>query len=117
MPEDFNWIAFVTALGGASAIGLFFREIFNIFTLLRKGVSAKESKRRGDIVAQRDHAIQRAERAELRAEEAENRVDAERENRRIVWAHAARLERLLLLAGIEPGTFPDIDETTQETNR
>lgn len=109
---DFNWIGLITALGGFGAAALFVREIFNIVTLLRNGVAAKETQRRNDIIAQRDAAIAERDRANERAAAAEQRVDRERENRRRLSTHASTLERAVILAGITPPTWPEFDETT-----
>lgn len=113
-----SWIGPITALGGLGAIALFTREIVNIFGLMRKGVSARESKRRTDIVAQRDMAIAERDAAYQRAEEAEARVDRERANRRRLSEYAARLLRHLIVSGVEaPMPWPDIDETTEITKK
>ena len=113
-----SWIGPITALGGLGAIALFARELVNIFGLLRKGVAARESKRRHDIVAQRDKAIAERDAAYRRAAAAEARVDRERENRRLLSEYAARLLRQLLIAGVEAfAPWPDIDETTDIPKR
>ncbi|MBP2419989.1 hypothetical protein [Microbacterium imperiale] len=110
-----NWIGIITALGGLGAIALFFREIVAIVKLLRNGVAARESRRKNDIIAQRDAAIAERDAANQRAAAAEARTDRERENRRLVEGLAARLERKLILAGGTPDPWPDIDETTEIT--
>lgn len=110
--ESFNWIGLITALGGLGAAALFTRELVNIVSLLRKGVAAKENRRRSDIIAQRDAALAERDAAIRRAAEAQARVDQELENRRILQAFAARLERQLIIAGTDPHPWPDIDETT-----
>jgi hypothetical protein len=105
-----SWIPIITGLGGLGAIALFFREIVAIVKMLRNGVAARESTRKSDIIAQRDDAVARAAASEAR-------TDRERENRRLIEAHAARLQRQLILGGGEPPEWPDIDETTDITNR
>ncbi len=113
--EGNNWIGIITALGGLGAIALFAREIVAIVKLLRNGVAARESRRRNDIIAQRDAAIAERDTANRRAAAAEARTDPERENRRRLGTYAAQLERALILAGGAPAPWPDIDETTEIT--
>lgn len=115
--ENFNWVGLITALGGFGAAALFVREITRMFGLLRRGVAAKESTRRGDIVAQRDHALKERDIALSRAAVAEGRYDLELKNRRLLQTHVARLERQIILAGAEPPTWPVIDETTDLPKR
>lgn len=110
-----SWIPIITGLGGLGAIALFFREIVAIAKLLRNGVAARESKRRNDIIAQRDAAIAERDAANKRAAEAEKRTDRERANRRVLETHAAHLEVALIRAGGAPNAWPDIDETTEIT--
>jgi hypothetical protein len=64
--------AVIIALLGAGGLGAFFKDIVEGLWKLRRGVSARETKRRIDVVQQRDEAIERASRAE-------RNVDAMRE--------------------------------------
>lgn len=56
--------AVIIALLGAGGLGAFFKDIIEGLWKLRRGVSARETKRRIDVVQQRDEAIDRADRAE-----------------------------------------------------
>lgn len=56
--------AVIIALLGAGGLGAFFKDIVEGLWKLRRGVSARETKRRIDVVQQRDEAIERAARAE-----------------------------------------------------
>ncbi|WP_104317348.1 hypothetical protein [Rathayibacter sp. AY1E1] len=86
--ESVNIVALIVAVLGAGGIGVFFRELVSIITLIKTGVSAKESKRKNDLVAQRDREYQRAE--------------AEARNRRRMEEHATVMRRELILRGVEP---------------
>lgn len=107
---DVNWIPVLVAAIGAGGLSAFAREIVDVVTKVRNGVSARESKRKNDIIAQRDRAV-------VRAEAAEARTDREREARRLVEAHAARLEIALIRAGGDPPAWPDIDDTTDPVRK
>jgi hypothetical protein len=85
--ESINIVALVVALLGVGGIGVFFREIVGIITLIRNGVSAKESKRKNDLVAQRDYEYQRAE--------------IETSNRLTLVDHVSQLRRLFIENGME----------------
>lgn len=104
--ESFNLVAFVVAVLGAGGIGAAIREVVSVITLARAGVSGKEQKRKDDLVAQRDRAVAEAEAADARA-------DAEAARRRLLQESLARERRRLIESGIEPGPWPDIDESTQ----
>ena len=85
----------------------------SVITLARKGVSGKEDRRRGDIIAQRDHARALQLEAESGERAADARADRERLNR-IAWQeHAARLRRRLIDNGVDPDPEPVIDDTTE----
>lgn len=85
--ENVNVVALVVAVLGAGGIGVFFRELVSIITLIKTGVSAKESKRKNDLVAQRDREYQRAE--------------AEARNRRRMEEYASVLRRDLIARGVD----------------
>jgi len=99
-------VAFVVAVLGAGGIGAAIREVVSVITLARAGVSGKEQKRKEDIVAQRDRAVADADAADARA-------DAEAARRRLLQEALSRERRRLIEHGVEPGPWPDIDETTQ----
>jgi hypothetical protein len=106
--QDFNLVAFVVAVLGAGGIGAAVREIVAVITLARAGVSGKEQKRKEDLVAQRDRAVAEAEASDARA-------DAEAARRRRFQETLSRERRRLIEHGVEPGPWPDIDETTEPT--
>jgi Sec-independent protein translocase protein TatA len=114
--QDINLVAILVAVLGAGGLGAFAREIADVVTKLRNGVSARESKRKNDIITQRDAAVAERNAANKRADAAEGRTDRERENRRRMEVHAARLQRHLILVGEVPDEWPEIDETTEITN-
>lgn len=111
--ENINLVALVVAVLGAGGIGAAIREIVAVVTLARSGVSGKEQKRKEDIIAQRDHAIARMKDAEREADESESRADVEARRRRVLQESLARERRRLIELGHEPGSWPDIDETTE----
>lgn len=92
--------AFVIALGGGAGIAKLIDGVMKI----RAGMSARESNRKIDIVQQRDLAL-------AREEKAWRLVDAEAEKRRVIQEWAARLERRLILAGIEYEAEPELEKT------
>lgn len=101
-----NWVAVLVAVLGAGGIGAAIREIANVVTLSRQGVSGKEDKRRVDIVAQRDHALAMQAEAEAGERAADARADLEAEQRRHWQEVAARLRRQLIELGADPGPWP-----------
>jgi len=105
-----NILPWIVALGGATGIGLLFREITSVVTLLRKGVSAKEDKRKIDIVHQRDRALRRE--AEMSV-----RYEHEASGRRKVQEYASQLRRKLFEQGIplnELEPFPEQHTLSRE---
>lgn len=112
----FNWIGLIAALGGGAGIALMFERVFNVVGLIKKGVSARESKRKVDIVAARDAAIARADAAEERARVSDLRADAEWSYRRRAMTYAARLSWQLEKSGIEPHPWPSELEDTEPAN-
>lgn len=94
----------LVALGGGAGVALMLREFVAVFATIRSGVSAKEGKRKTDIVQQRDEALERARRAEARA-------DAEATKRRSFQEYAAELRRQLIENGLRPGNPPDVETT------
>lgn len=109
---DVNIIALVVAVVGAGGIGAAIREVVNVVTLARQGLSGREDRRRSDIVAQRDAALAQAKDAEAEADRHEARADDEADKRRQAQELAARYRLQLIRHGIQPAVWSDIDETT-----
>lgn len=102
--EDVSPVALLVAVIGAGGIGVFFRDIVDVFLKLRDGLSAREKNRKIDIVQQRDQALRREEKAwEQR--------DAEAAKRRRMEEHASELRRLAIENGIEPPPYPVLERT------
>lgn len=101
-----NWVAIAVAILGGGGVGVAIREIVNVFTLARNGVSGREDKRRVDIIAQRDHAIAMQAEAEAAERAADARADREAEERRHWQEAAARLRRQIIETGGDPGPWP-----------
>ena len=85
-------VALVVALIGTGGAGLFVREIVDVFCKLVLGISAKESKRKLDLV-------QRAEDAEDRADLADARADVAVQNQGVLREYAQGLRVELIEAG------------------
>lgn len=103
--EKASLVTIIVAVLGAGGLGAFAREIADIISKVRRGVSTRESNRKNDIIGQRDAAIERAN-----AEQA--RADHERALR-IAWQlHAGSLSYQLSSSGIAPGNLPDDFEDT-----
>lgn len=124
-----NTLPLIIALGGGAGIGLGVKALVDTIIAVRAGVSAREGKRRTDIVQQRDEALaeiavehRRAMSAELRADEAvaladwaERNMQIARTNETRAREHASEL-RLLLMekAKLRRNELPDwplMDET------
>lgn len=106
--QDVNIVAILVACLGAGGLGAFAREIADIASKVRRGVSTRESNRKNDIIAQRDEAL------ELAKDERE-RADDER-RLRIGWQnYAAGLAYKMRLAGGAPDPLPDGLEDTSPT--
>lgn len=97
--ENINVVAIVVAVVGAGGFGVFVRELADVVTKVRSGVSAKESKRKDDLVAQRDYQYRRAE--------------AEARNRRRLEEYAAKLRRSLIEANADNKItpWPNLEDT------
>lgn len=91
-----NYLPLVVASIGSGGIGAFVMSIITGIGKLQRGVSARESKRRIDIVQQRDEAITREDEQRARADAADSRA-------RGAIEYAARCRIQLINAGIEPG--------------
>lgn len=116
--QNVNWVALLVALVGGGGVGVAVREIVNVVMLARQGVSGKEDKRRADIVAQRDHALQMQEEAEAGERAADARADREAEHRRFWQELAARLRLTIINLGGDPGPWPNFghDEPSKESS-
>ena len=99
--------ALVIAFLGAGGLGAFFKDIFEGLWKLRSGVSARETKRRIDVVQQRDEAYTRLELERERADRAERNVATLREY--TTSLRIALLEAKVPRTRIEP--IPDLERT------
>lgn len=104
---EVNWIAVIVGLLGAGGIGAAVREIAGMITLVRSGVSSKEDRRKADIVAQRDWAMEQMKIAQDEADEAEQLFEFERYQRRLLEDELAIARRKLLESGHELDTWPN----------
>lgn len=97
----------IAALLGAGGIGAFFKDLFEVVFKLRSGVSARETKRRIDVVQQRDEAYTR----ELLERE---RADREARNSQRLQITVTRLQMQLIRAGVDERVvepMPDLENT------
>lgn len=106
-----DWVPIVAAVIGGGGVGALFREIVAGISKLAGGMSARESKRKVDIVQQRDAAIAREERARRSEDQAWRQVDREAMKRRAVLDYAARLRRRLIELGETPEPEPTFEHT------
>lgn len=88
----------IVALVGTGGLGLFAREIVDIISKVRRGVATKESKRKADIIAQRDTAMRAAE--------------EERARRIAFQEYSGALRYQLRVNGLNPDPLPDGLEDT-----
>lgn len=102
--ENVSPIALIVAAIGAGGIGVFFRDLVDVFLKLRDGLSAREKNRKVDIVQQRDQALRREEIAWRER-------DAEASKRRRMEEYASQLRRALIESGQEPGPYPVLERT------
>lgn len=103
--EKTSLVTIIVAVLGAGGLGAFAREIADIVSKVRRGVSTRESNRKNDIIGQRDAAVERAN-----AEQA--RADFER-TLRIAWqGYAGTLAYRLRSSGVIPDSLPDDLEDT-----
>ena len=102
--EDVSPVALIVAAIGAGGIGVFFRDVVDVFLKLRDGLSAREKHRKSDILQQRDEALRREELAwEQR--------DVESTKRRRMEEHASQLRRLAIEAGLDLPPYPTLERT------
>lgn len=97
-------VPLIIAVIGAGGLGAFFREIIAGVTKVLGGMSARESNRKIDLIEQRDAAI-------AREAKAFRLVDAEANKRRAIQEWAARMQRQLIVAGIEPVKEPALEKS------
>jgi hypothetical protein len=102
--------ALVIALLGAGGLGAFFKDIFEGLWKLRSGVSARETKRRIDVVQQLDEAYTRLEAERERAERAERNVSVLRE-------YATDLRIQLRTAGVARNEIQEQPELERTMDR
>lgn len=96
--QDVNLVTIIVAVLGAGGLGAFAREIADIVSKVRRGVSTKETNRKNDIIAQRDTATKAAE---------------EERRRRIAWQeYSGSLRWQLRENGLTPSELPDDLEDT-----
>ncbi|BAU32445.1 hypothetical protein [Microcella alkaliphila] len=102
--ENVSPVALIVAAIGAGGLGVFFRDLVDVFLKLRDGLSAREKNRKIDIVQQRDQALKREQIAWQER-------DVEAAKRRRMEEHASELRRQLIEAGITPPDYPVIEKT------
>ena len=102
--ENVSPVALIIAAIGAGGLGVFFRDLVDVFLKLRDGLSAREKNRKVDIVQQRDQALQREQIAW-------DERDREASKRRRLEEHTSQLRRLLIEAGITPPDYPVLERT------
>lgn len=88
-------VLLIVACLGSGGLGVFAKDIFSGVGKLRRGVSARETKRRIDIVQQRDEAIDREDEQRARADLSDIRA-------RNAVELVARLRIQLITNGLEP---------------
>lgn len=92
-------VTIIVAVVGAGGLGAFFRELISGISKISRGVSAKESKRKVDIVSQRDEALRREEFWRHKA-------DASDRNRRKSDEYAAQMRLALINNGVTIQDLP-----------
>lgn len=105
--ENFNWVAILVAVLGSAGIGGAITSIAGLVKMARNGVSFREDRRKADVVAQRDWALEQKAQAESERDTAEDERDEERKKRRIFEEEHARLRLIALEAGVDPGPWPN----------
>lgn len=97
------WLPYIVAIGGGTGIGAGLKALVDTILALRAGVSAREGKRRADIVQQRDEALRdvsverrRASAEQIRADWAVDNAEISRANEQRAREHAAELRNRLM---------------------
>lgn len=103
--EGQDLVPIIVALLGAGGLGAFAREIADIISKVKRGVSTRESNRKNDIIAQRDAAVKQAD-DERRA------AETERSKRIALQEYAGTLRWRLRENGVAPDPLPDELEDT-----
>lgn len=85
-----NALPWIVALGGGTGIGAGLAALVSTVRAIRGGVSAREGKRRLDIITQRDEAIDEARRAHHRADEYRLAVDVAERSRQVAVRNEQR---------------------------
>lgn len=96
-PVQIDIVPLIVAILGSGGVGAAAIKLIDGVLKIRAGMSARESKRRVDIIQQRDEAIAFGE--------------GETTKRRIAQEYAARLRRRLIENGIEPDPEPVYEKT------
>lgn len=91
---EINATTVLVAALGSGGLGAILREIVVGISKHARGISLKESTRKTDLVNERDDALRRA--GYLQDER-----DREERNRRRIERYTARLERIIILAGLD----------------
>lgn len=92
------WATVLTAVGA----GAILRELAAGLVKWLTGSAGRERGRNADLVTQRDDAYARLQAAEVRADEADARADAEARKRRLVAEYASALRRDCVEHGMTP---------------
>lgn len=96
--ESVSIVTILVAVLGAGGLGAFAREIADIISKVRRGVSTREADRKNDIIAERDAAVKAAE---------------DERRRRIAWQeYSGALRWQLRENGHDPNPLPDDVEDT-----
>lgn len=115
-----NW-EWIVALGGGAGMAAGMKALVDTIAALRSGVSARESKRKGDLSKQRDAALEEARTERARANQEQARADWAEKNAGIAKAneqrareHAAELRIKLIELALIPRddlpAWPDMEE-------
>lgn len=124
-------LPWMVALGGGAGIAAGINALVTVVKAVKSGVSAREGKRKTDIIQQRDEAMlegdrqrkraaafeARSDAAVIRADWAEQNMTVARHNEQRAREHAAELRLLLMEPRDRPFTraelpsWPSMDET------
>lgn len=97
-------VPLLIAIVGSGGVGAAGAKLIDGLLKIRAGMSAREATRSHDIVQQRDEALSREARAWRLLDEADTK-------RRAVQEEAARLRRVCIVNGIEPGPELEFERT------
>lgn len=106
-------LPWIIAFGGGTGLGAGIKTLVDTVIAVRNGVSAREGKRKADIVQQRDEALEEAREERVRANFEMSRADWAEANMRVYGAnagrareHAAELRVLLVEHGVPRAELP-----------